>query len=304
MKPFRWLWLLALTAVLGCADGGPVGTGISSSSVSGTVVAVDSTGGGGAASLAAPVRVNLAELPDIATTTDANGNFVLAGNFSGSLTLKFTAPQAEASAPVLVPEFSEVDLGDIRIRPGVVIFNKPQVRRFFGQVAFVDCSTDTPGAAELLVNDRKSMANQFMVRLSPNTVLVSADGQDVPCSQITIGAHVSVDGAIQPDRTIGAVTVVIGPPPQDEAQPVMQFRFSGTVTGINCDSGMIQLIDDVAGQSRLRLSPASGLVDAALQPLQCTDVRVGDRLRGTGLVKAHRGEMIEVVTAVVRPPQP
>ena len=61
MKPFRRLSLLLLAAFLGCADGGPVGTGVSSSSVSGTVVAVDTSGGGSAASLAAPVQVSLAE---------------------------------------------------------------------------------------------------------------------------------------------------------------------------------------------------------------------------------------------------
>ena len=51
MKPLRSLALLILAVVfLGCADGGPVGTGISSSSVSGMVVSVDTTAGGGAAS--------------------------------------------------------------------------------------------------------------------------------------------------------------------------------------------------------------------------------------------------------------
>jgi hypothetical protein len=304
MKPLRRLALLLLATVLGCADGGPVGTGISSSSVSGTLVAVDTSGDGSAASLAAPVRVSLEELPDVATMTDADGNFDLVGDFSGSLTLKFTAPQTEATTPLLVPESSEIELGDVRIRPGMVIFNKPQVRRFFGQVAFIDCSTGTPGAADLLVNDRKTAANQFMIRVSPETVLVSADGQDVQCSQIKVGLRVSIEGVIQRDRTIGAITVVVTPPPPGHEQPVTQLRFSGTVAVINCGSGMILLIDDVAGQSRLRLSDASGLVDPALQALECADIQVGDRMKGKGLVKARRPDVIEVVTAAIQPPAP
>ena len=212
--------------------------------------------------------------------------------------------QAEATTPLLVPQASEVDLGEVRIRPGVVIFNKPQVRGFFGQVAFIDCSTGTPGAAEILVNDRKSMANQFMIRVSPDTVLVSADGQDVPCGQVKVGVRVWIEGVIQPDRTIGAITVVITPPPPGQKQPVTQLHFSGTVAVINCDSGMIELIDDIAGLSRLRLSDASGLVNPALQPLQCAAVQVGDRMQGTGFAKARQPDVIEVVTAVIQPPAP
>jgi hypothetical protein len=300
MKTFRRLWLLGLVALVACADGGPVGTGISSSSVSGTIVAVDTTGSGSAASLEAPVRVSLLEAPDVATTTDPDGNFDLVGDFSGSLTLRFTAPQAEATAQLEVPLATEIDLGDIRLRPGAVTFNKPQVRQFFGQVAFIDCAPNPRGAAELLVNDRKATANQFMIRIWPATVLVRANGDDAVCSQLKPGDGVAIEGVLQTDRTIGAITIVISPPPPGEQQPVTRLRFSGTIAIINCESGNVQLFDDATGQSRLRLSDASGLVDPALDPLECSDLQPGDQIAGTGLAKARRPEVIEVVTAVVR----
>ena len=301
MKPLCRLSLLLFATFLGCADGGPVGTGISSSSVSGMVVAVDTTAGGGAASLAAPVRVSLVESPNIATSTDSSGNFDLVGQFSGSVTLKFDAPQAQATTPLEVPLAAQIDLGQVRLRPGFVSFNKPQVRRFFGQVALVDCSPTVPGAAEILVNDQKMMANQFMVRVTPATVIVTADGQDVQCGQIQKGEHVAIEGVMQSDRTIGAITLTVSPPNPDQPQPVLQLDFAGTVAGVNCGSGMIQLSNDRGGQLRLRLSEDSGLVNPALQPLQCSDIQAGDHLEGTGLVKAHHADAIQVVTAVVRP---
>ena len=303
MKPLRSPALLILAVVfLGCADGGPVGTGISSSSVSGMVVSVDTTAGGGTASLTAPVQVSVVESPSIATTTDAAGNFDLVGQFSGSVTLRFDTPQAEATAALEVPLAAEIDLGEIRLRPGFVSFNKPQVRRFFGQISFVDCSTKVPGAAEILVNDRKAMANQFMVRVTPATVIVAADGQDVQCTQLRNGDRVSIEGVMNSDRTIGAITLTLSPPPPGRPQPVTQLNFAGIVGVVNCASGMIELFDDKAGQSRLRLSDDSGLVNPILQPLQCSDIQVGDRLEGTGLVKARRPDVVQVVTAIVQPP--
>ena len=302
MKRIRWLWLLLCVGIVGCADGGPVGTGIASSSISGTVTMVD-TSARSTAALAQSVHVNVVEIPSIEDTTDADGNFALVGNFSGPVTLRFTANQVSATTePIDVPLGADVVLDDVEVHPDAVQFSKPQVRRFFGRIALVDCSVDVPGAAEILADDRKpTTTDQFLIRLSADTVIIRGNGTALQCSDLKARNSVAIEGVIQPDHTIGAIVVVVGPPPPTQPQPVVELRFAGTVNVVNCDSGLIQLSDDVAGATRLHLSNNSVLVDANMQPTTCDSIAVGGRLQGRGL-KAGRMTAIDVVRATTTPP--
>jgi hypothetical protein len=301
MKRVRWLWLLLCAAVIGCADGGPVGTGIGSSSISGNVAAVDTSMRSTA--LMESVHVSIAEMPSIEDTTDADGNFELTGDFSGPVTVRFTAGQVGATTePIDIPLGAEVVLSDVQLRAGVVRYVKPQVRRFFGRIALVDCTVDVPGAAEILADDRKpATANQFLIRLSPDTVIIGGNGVVLQCNQLKNTDAIAIEGVIRSDRTIDAIVVVIAPPPPTDAQPVVEVRFRGTVDIVNCTSGNIQMTDDMAGERRLRLRARSVLVDAALQPTTCDTISVGSRIEGKGL-KVGRTAALDVVRITIRPP--
>jgi len=301
MKRVRWLWLLLCIGVVGCADGGPVGTGIGSSSISGTVTAVD-TSARSTAALTQAVHVSIVEVPSIEDTADADGNFALVGDFSGPVTLRFTANQVSATtAPIDVPLGADVVLDDVEIQTNAVRFSKPQLRRFFGRIALVDCSVDVPDAAEILADDRKpATTNQFLIRLSADTVIIRGDGAVLHCSDLKASEAIAIEGVIQPDRTIGAIVAVVAPPPPTQPQPVVELRFAGAVNVVNCDSGLIQLNDDVAGATRLHLEDSSVLVDSNMQPTTCDSITVGSRLRGRGL-KAGRMTAIDVVRATLAP---
>ena len=302
MKRVGWLWLLLWVGVVGCADGGPVGTGIASSSISGTVTEVD-TSARSTAALTQAVHVSVVEMPSIEDTTDADGNFALVGNFSGPVTLRFTTNQVSATtAPIDVPLGADVVLDDVQVHPNAVQFSKPQLRRFFGRIALVDCSVDVPGAAEILADDRKpATTNQFLIRLSADTVIIRGDGAVLQCSDLKARDSIAIEGVIQPDRTIGAIVAVVAPPPPAQPQPVVELRFAGAVNVVNCDSGLVQLSDDVAGATRLHLVDSSVLVDSNMQPTTCDSITVGSRLRGRGL-RAGRMTAIEVVRATVTAP--
>ena len=303
MTPYRrfapLLCLLAFASA--CSDGGPVGTGISRSQLSGTVIAVDESGGS-AAALDIPVRVSIDEAPGIEAVTDASGHFELAGAFSGVLTVRFAAPAAVAVATVDVPLGASVELDDIRLQPGRVEFSRPRLRRFSGRVAFVDCSLDTPGAAEVLVDDRTALANQFLVRISEDTALLRGNGDDLPCGQIKVRDRIAVEGVILPDRTVAAIAIIVAPPATAQVQPFVEVRFRGTVAVVNCGSGLVEFIDDVTGRSRLRLGPTTALLDEALRPIRCAALDPGDRLDGKGIAKARQPDVIQVDRAILRAP--
>ncbi len=302
MKALRKLWVVLFAAYLGCADGGPVGTGISSSSISGNVTAVDEPAGSTAGLL-----VGIDEAPGIEDTTDANGNFELIGNFSGPITVRFTTAQISAPLSLDVPAGSGLDLQDIEIRGTVVVVNRTQLRKFRGRVALIDCATDVPGTGDVFVNDFKVTANQFMVRLLADTIIVRGDGTKLQCADIRSTDPISIDGVIRPDRTVVAIVAVIAPPPLNQPQPIKEVRFRGTVTPlIQCETGNI-LIDEVAsGVVRLKLSNTSLIVTGDLDrvPLQCADIQAGDQVEGVGLLQV-RGAQVPVVLVgrmTVKPP--
>jgi hypothetical protein len=302
MKHLGKLCVLLFAACSGCADGGPVGTGIGASLVTGNVTEVQVNG---SASVAVPpVRVSIDEAPGIEDTTDAHGNFALEGDFSGLITLRFRAENVEASERIEVPAGSEVTLEDVQIRPGAVQTSNIELGRFFGRVELVDCFADASGADILVKDQRRVSANQFLVRVTSETVIVRGDGLSLACAQIDDNVSIAVAGRIRRvDGTIEAITIVIGPPPPGNPQPVEQRRFRGTVTPvINCQTRMILIFDDMIGETRLTLLPNTAIVDANQQSLRCSDISVGNRVDGVGVINVRRPGAVEVLRMTVRPP--
>jgi len=296
MKRVRILWLLPIIALIGCADGGPVGTGVSGASISGNVVEVsDSTSVSG-------VEVSVDEVPGVVTTTDDQGDFELAGNFSGNLTLRFQAPQQDpATLPIEMPAGGQLGLNDIQIRSGMAQVGNIELRKFFGLVAFVDCTPDT-GAAEILVDDHRAMGpHQFMVHVSAEAVILDRAGNPLTCDDIKPREQISVAGRVRSDLTIQAFSLVVNPPAPGQPQPVDQRKFGGTVAVVNCHSGLLLIFDDEIGEARLNLKNTSLIKDAALQPLSCNAISVGDRVDGRGVIVARRPGVFDVIEMTVTP---
>lgn len=311
-----WSWSVAMCLLItaaGCGaggfggiasvDGGPVGTGLSAS-VSGNVSAVaqgsaaaDSSAMGG--SMMPAVRVTIDEVPGIGSTTDADANFQIEGDFAGNLTLRFSTPMFAVVQRLDVPAGSTIVLEDVQLASGMMV-QMGAVRQlgFLGTVAHTDCNGN---AGVLLVNDRRPTADQFMVRLFAMTTIVGGNGQALPCAAVQTGQQVIVRGTIQPtDQTVVALAVIVAP------QPTEQVQFTGRVMMINCGSGVLMVSDPTSasgmpgmpsmsgmpgmvgmvGRSRVRLVPATQFTDPSGQPLQCQNIRPGDHVEVSGVINS------------------
>jgi hypothetical protein len=298
MKSVRILWLLPIIALIGCADGGPVGTGISGASISGNVIEVSNS------TSVSGVEVSVDEVPGVATTTDDQGDFQLTGDFSGNLTLRFQPPQQSAATlSIEMPAGGELGLNDIQIRSGMAQVGNIELRKFFGVVAFVDCTPDSTGGAEIGVDDHRAMMgpHQFLVRVSAEAVILDREGNALTCADIKPRAQISVAGRVRNDMTIQAFSLVLNPPAPGQPQPVDQRKFGGTVAVVNCHSGLLLIFDDEIGEARLNLKNTSLIKDAALQPLSCSAIGVGDRVDGRGVIVARRPGVFDVIEVTVTP---
>lgn len=288
-------WAVLATLLFGCAvDGGPTGTGIAAS-IQGNVIEV-STGATAAEPARAlpPVHLSIDEVPGIEATTDPDGSFALSGDFSGSITLRFTTEQFSASERLEVPAGSLIVLENVELRPQMIRVGTVRQLGFFGTVAFVDCE-----AGDLLINDRNPAGHQFLAHLPSEAVIVRGDGLALTCADILPGDPIAIEGTIRMgDRTIDAQTVTISPPAPGEPSPLVEVRFSGFVTLVNCESGML-LIEEQNGRSRIRLSEETELTDGEHNPIRCDDIPGGARVSGEGLIRARRPGVVDAVRMAV-----
>ena len=305
----KWLrsWLIVLAVIAaGCtSDGGPVGTGISTSSaISGNVVAVQTTTNTATANSAAaplpPIGVSIDGLPNVATMADSSGNFALDGNFAGTLTLRFTVPQFQVTQLLDVPAGSAVVLQNIELQPDGVVAQAVHELDFFGTVDLVDCGDHT-----LLVHGRGPDDMQVLVHLDDRTSVVDAAGRTQSCTAIRVGLTVAIEGTVAyaTDRTVSALTVTIAPRPPSPPPPVIDVPFSGTLAALDCnaDAGFI-VIDDSVQRTSLELTPNTDISDA-MGALGCQDLQLGDLVRGRGQINLRMpGVIVASDIRVIGPP--
>jgi hypothetical protein len=284
MKRLRFVMLLLGAVCASCAaDGGPGGTGISSTAavISGNVVNVQTNASAavtiGAAALPR-IRVSLDGLPDLATTADSNGNFSLSGDFAGSVTVRFTVPQFQVTQPLDVPPGSAIILQDIELGPDGVMAEAARQLGFYGTVDLVDCVDGT-----LLLHGRPSDGMQFLVHLDNQTTFVDAAGATQTCAAIAVGSAVTVEGSIAyaGDRTITALVVTIAPPPPPPPQGEVEARFSGAIVAFDCTAGFI-VVDDSVQRTSVQLTAQTKVT--GMGATTCSDLHLGDGVRGEGQI--------------------
>lgn len=296
------LVLLALLA--GCAgggvasDGGPIGTGITAS-VAGNVVAVVASSDTTQATAAVlpAVTVSIDEVPGVETTTDAEGNFALDGDFAGALTVRFRSGDVEGTQSIDVPTGALVVLADVVVAPGTVDAEAGRQVGFLAHVLSTDCT-----AATLVVEDDRKEPRQFLVQLVDDTRLVRRNGTSVSCGDVAVGSRVAIDGVFAPDSGTGsmltALSITLDAERGTRPDVVEDVPFAGFVALVRCDAGTLT-VADADQRTRVRIGADTTIRDRSGATLACTDVAVGDRVAGLGRLRVKQAGTIDATSIVV-----
>jgi len=280
----------------GIADGGPVGTGITASVVGNVVAVEDPTTLSSAASLsAAPtsgpaldeiaqvegIEVELVEFPDLRTTTDMDGNFSLDGAFSGAVTLRFRTADLQVDQPLDVPSGSVVVLSDIQLAPDRVTAEAGRQLAATGTAVEIDCA-----GGRLELEDLRG--DRIDVTLLAETTFRRA-GSAVTCTDIARRDPVSVEGLLDDlrGRALTALVVTIAPNSADRPPIERRVAFLGNIVAIDCRAGALSLHGE-RHLFRVRTTPATQIRDRRGDALECTDLALGDRITGGGLLDLRR----------------
>lgn len=310
-----WLALVGLgcggAGGLGITDGGPVGTGISASVVGNVVAVEDSDAFGDTASLATTsaaaidpaigdlaalddIEVSLDEFPDVSTSTDADGNFNLDGEFSGALTLRFRTDGLDVLQPIEVPTGGVVVLSDILLDEAGVTTEAGRQLDLVGRVRAIDCAAGT-----MLVEDRDD--TRFDVALLEETEYAHG-GANAACVDVREDDTVSVDG-LQGElerRSLTALSVEIDPDGSRPPRLERQVAVRGNLVATDCDSTPERVaIYDGDRLIRVALPAAARIRTTQGRNLACEDLALGDRVTGEGILDLRQPGFLVGQTLVV-----
>ncbi|MBY0279128.1 hypothetical protein K2Z84_27660 [Candidatus Binatia bacterium] len=299
----RVVSLALLACLAGCAgggissDGGPIGTGITASVAGNVVAVVASSDATQATALDLPaVTVSIDEV-GVETSTDAEGNFSLDGDFAGALTVRFRSGDVEGTQQVDVPTGALVVLADVVVAAGQVDAEAGRQVGFLARVLRTDCA-----ASELVVEDDRKEPRQFLVRLVDDTRFVRRDGSDASCGDVAQRAQIAIDGVFAPDSgtgsTVTALSITLGAERGTRPDVVDDVPFAGIVAQVRCAAGTLT-VADAEQRTRVRLDAETTIRDRSGATLTCADVGVGDRVAGLGRLRVKQAGAIDATTLVV-----
>lgn len=283
---------LVCVAATGCgiADGGPIGTGIVAS-VSGNVVEVDEVlqvADEEVLDLAnvlsvSDVTISIDEVPDLATTTDADGNFALEGDFAGSLTLRFQTKNVDATSNIDLPVGAAIVLSDIEIQDNEVHPAGVRTLNIIGTAVEIDCE-----AGEIKLRERKKN-RRVTALLTTETVFENArNGREIECGGLVGGSEIGVGGTTElGTRIIIADTVWQNPPPGSRPPEFEVVHFHGTIINQNCARPGIRIQDRLAAFSLL-FEETTAIFDLDDRPIRCEDLSIGDDVGGRGFIDLRK----------------
>lgn len=288
---------------LGISDGGPVGTGIAASVVGNVVTVEDPDGTFGttediASVAAAPeddplagltsvdgIDVSIVELPDVATTTDAEGNFSLDGDFDGALTLRFRTPDIEVDQLVEVPSGGIVVLSDIELNRDGVIAEAGQQLGLVGRVRSTDCA-----GSFLQVEDRRD--RRFDIMLVDETRFIRGDAT-ISCDEIRNRDDVSIEG-LQDDLSSRRITaLVVELDPDDSAPRPVERRaaFLGNIVALDCPSDRLA-VHNGDNLVQIQLNRDTRIETMQGRRVSCEDLRLTLRVTGEGILDLRRPGLV------------
>jgi hypothetical protein len=147
--------------------------------------------------------------PELSDTLPSSGFFIIEGLFSGSSTrLDFReqlGPPSFATTFLNVYRGATLELGNINIENGNVIFTGPMVTNFNGTVLENNCDVNT---GTLEVQTRNNNPKVFViVNITPTTNITGCRNE--PCFCEDIGTRVKVRGSLESNNVVNAGTLTI-----------------------------------------------------------------------------------------------
>lgn len=145
-----------------------------------------------------------------------------------------------------------------------------------GNVVAVNCER----RAVHIAND----VSRTRLRLDSSTSVTDPTGTPLECPAIRMGDRITGDGVFEIDRpgSIRAVSLVVS---EESDQP--RLRFVGDLTAIDCATGALT-VEYQRALTYLRIISTTSFEDVA----SCAQLALGDRISGTGRVRAsHPGEI-------------
>lgn len=140
---------------------------------------------------------------------------------------------------------------------------------FLGRAAAIDCA-----AGVIAIDDAQ---NRLRLRVSSSTVIARPNRTPIQCADIQLGDQVAGMGVLRlvSPGVIHATSLVVS----RRTRPDIELRFVGFLTHIDCSSGSLELLYQGSVTS-VGLSPRTVITP----PLECADLRLGDRVAGAGRV--------------------
>lgn len=202
-----FIWFLA---VGGCDvdfgggdnNGGGGGGGSTNETVNGTIVDIipdqDIEG--------ILVEITLNDFLEGSDVTNSSGIFDIDGTFAGSPKIEFIDTESNSLGEVFLNVFptAEVELGDIRLENGTIVFEDVANVTFEGELTTNNCSGNT-GSIEVVAKNDEDEVN-VIVQISESTDLVD-NGDDITCEDIFLGNDLEIQGELLSGSNVDATRV-------------------------------------------------------------------------------------------------
>lgn len=155
------------------------------------------------------VDISIDDFLEGSGTTNSGGFFDIDGPFAGTPKIEFSNGSSTLLGSAFVDVFptARVELGDIRLENGQVIFEDGNAEVTFDSTVTVNNCTDNSGSIEVKAENDQEEAN-VIVQITESTDLVQ-DGDDITCQGLFIGDDVEVQGELTSGNNVEASRIEI-----------------------------------------------------------------------------------------------
>lgn len=137
-------------------------------------------------------------------TTGSDGFFRVRGNLSGMTELEFSNGESLGITTVNVFPRATVDIGDISLENGTVVFEQEIITSFEAEVKQNNCSGNS-GSIGVTASNGITVDVQVQII---NTTTIQDNGDVISCDDLLAGDDVQISGVLLPGNSVEAQVVI------------------------------------------------------------------------------------------------